>query len=321
MARRRRVPYKPDKFQVHGRRAADWVLSKSGVLALCLVLVVGLFIAVAVVLTGREKREDEAWTAYYEAAGDVEKLTAAVETYRSGSARPYLLLSLASASVRRPVDEEGQPKEESAAQREERLHRAEAALRELTEDYPEHYMRLYGLALLGLVLEEEGRHREAVAVLLEALEEEEPGTLEPKLRCDIGRNYVLAGDPEAARPHLEIAAEATGTVFLPSVYRGGQQREVPAVWKENAEYLLSRIGRRERAIPVPKPGERPEPRKGEEREKTEQPGEQQEEEREEPGHEETEAGEPAAAEPGAAVQEDVGDAPAQDDGGAPAQAD
>ena len=283
----------------------------------------GLHAAVILVHT-HNAAEDAAWTAIYRYRGETKRLEAALEAYGSTSARPYMLLRLARAAADPPTDEEGRRKAEPSAERRERLGRAEASLRSLVGEYPKHYLRLYALSLLGLVLEEQGRYLEAVDTLKEALDAA-PGTLEPKLHFDIGRNYVLSGDPESARRYLERAAESTRMVTEPPMQEGMPARRVKPVWRENAEYLLARIGPGERAIRLPKPGEKPEPAAEEpERQEETKPGVEPQEEPEQPaakpGQEEEPEPEERPDEPEGAGREEAREPAAKETGAeAPAE--
>ncbi len=293
MAKRKRVPHKPDAFQSHAGRAAVAIADRGKIIVVCFALVVVVFAITFAVLHSRASAQENAWTAFYHARGNSTKLRRALEVYGSSPTRPHMLMAIArtymTPSAEENVDKPDEAKEDSKEERAARLERAEAArkarlqraeraLRELTDDYPDHFYNVLGLNLLGLVLEEQGRYdkrkyEEAAAVLERALEKA-PKTLDPKIRYDIGRNYVLAGKPdgnewgnahdipEAARLLLERAAGATRQVTIrPRPYRFPVR--VEADWIANAKYLDARIGPLERAIPVPKerePAPRPAPR-------------------------------------------------------------
>ncbi len=294
MARRKRVPHKPDAFQSHGGRAAVAIAERGKIMVVCFALVVVVFAITFAILHSRASAEENAWTAFYHARGNSAKLRRALEAYGSSPARPHMLMEIArtymSPSAEENVDETDEAKDESTEERNARLQRAadarkarfqraERALRELTDGYPDHFYNVLGLNLLGLVLEEQGRYdkrkyEEAAAVLERALEKA-PKTLDPKIRYDIGRNYVLAGKPagdewgkahdipEAARLFLEKAAGATRQVTIrPRPYRFPVR--VEADWIGNAKYLNAQMGPGERAIPVPKkrePAPRPTPKR------------------------------------------------------------
>ncbi|MHC4202669.1 MAG: hypothetical protein ACYSU0_21975, partial [Planctomycetota bacterium] len=294
MARRKRVPHKPDAFQSHGGRAAVAIAERGKIIAVCFVLLVVVFAITFAVLHSQASEEENAWAAFYRARGNSARLRRALEAYGSSPARPHMLMAIArtymapSAEERFPAPEETKDEstEERAARlrraetaRKARLRRAERALGELTDDYPDHFYNMLGLNLLGLVLEEQGRYDkrkfEEAATVLERALEKAPKTLDPKIRYDIGRNYVLAGKPagnewrnahdipKAARLLLEKAAGATRQVRIrPQPYRFPVW--VEADWIGNAKYLHAQIGPGERAIPVPKkraPAPRPTPKK------------------------------------------------------------
>jgi tetratricopeptide (TPR) repeat protein len=241
MARSRRVPYRPDGFQRHGHRVVGWIRERATLFAVALVVMLAVFVVALVLAHVHEASEERAWKAYEDSLGDLGRLEAAVDAYGSTLARPYKLLALANALKRRPLDEEGEPLEETEDERRRRLERAEDALRDLLEDHSDHVLRLDALSLLGLILEEQGRHREAIEALQKALEAAALGAADPRIRYDIGRNYVLSGDEERARVHLKEALSRSS----------GE-----AMWRQNARYLLARTGRGERTIRVPGVGER-----------------------------------------------------------------
>jgi len=258
MARPRRVPYRPDGFQTYGRVVAAWILDRGTLVTAGLGALAILFVVVAIFVRVRSSAEERAWSALYRAGGDVAALEAALAAYGSTGAKPFTLAALARSLMEAPRDESGKLKDESQADRDSRMRRAESALRELVEEYPDHRMRLYGLTMLARVLEEQGRHQDAIAELREALKAD-PGTLEPMLRYDIGRNYCLAGSPGEARPFLERATEMSTRRLVYQERWGGVPQEVSPVWRENAEYLLAKVGRLERRVTLPKPPEPPGP--------------------------------------------------------------
>jgi tetratricopeptide (TPR) repeat protein len=253
MARQKRVPYRSDAFQQGGRVAAGWffdrgiIIGIAGALLLA-VLVIGVFVSRSSALG-----DESAWTAYFQAEGKTEKLEAALGAHSSETVRPYVLLALANARLRMPSDDEGKPKPETATERLARLQKAEQALTELVDGFGRHYLRMYGLVLLGSVQEERGEYARAVASFKDALGAK-PGSLEPKIKYDIGRNLYLAGKPDEARPFLQRAVElTTKTLLIPERY-GSPPSQVKPVWRENAEYLLAKIGRGERAVAAPAAG-------------------------------------------------------------------
>ena len=253
MARPKRVPYRPDTFQEKGRKVFDWVREReAGAIVVIVVLVLGFVLAV-VFVTRHNTNEQSALGALYRHRGDLKRLEQALQEYGSTSARPLTLLAVAGINLRRPLDDAGEPEEETDAARQERLARAEKALRTLVDEYPKHELHLYGLTLLGAVLEEEGRYEDAVKELKAALGIA-PATLEAKVRYDLGRLHVLMGDEGAARPYLlEARARSSREIDVPSPYGGRSTRQKPA-WFLNAEYLLARIGTGEKRVEFPKPG-------------------------------------------------------------------
>jgi len=256
MARRKRIPYKPDAFQTQGRRIATFLLKRGTLLVAGLVLALVLFVVAAIVTDIHATAEENAWTALGRAGGDVAKLRAALAEYGSCEARPFALFAIGRAELERPR-EGGKPKPERDEERAARLSRADNALGELVDEYPDHFLHLYALCLRAQLIEERGNYRDAAAVFETALASASRG-MAPKLEYDIGRNYYLAGMPKAARPHLEEAAGAGRTIY-------GE----PAEWILNARYLLARIGPRERAIslevPEKKADEPAEPKKAPEK--------------------------------------------------------
>jgi len=245
MARRKRIPYKPDAFQSQGRRIATFLLERGTLIVAGLVLALIVFIAAAVVTSIRATSEENAWTALGRTGGDLTKLRAALAEYGSCEARPFVLFAIGRAELEQPR-ENGKPKPETDDDRSARLSRADNALGELVDDYPDHFLHLYALCLRGQLIEERGNYRDAAAAFETALASASRG-MAPKLEYDIGRNYFLAGMPKAARPHLEEAAGAGRTIY-------GE----PAEWILNARYLLARIGPRERAISLDVPKKEPE---------------------------------------------------------------
>ncbi len=254
MARRKRIPYKPDAFQSHGRRLASVLLDRGRLIVAGLVLAVVGFIVAAIVTSIHATAEDGAWESFGRSGGDVEKLRAALEEYGSCEARPFVLFALARAEIQAPT-EEGKPKPESDDDRAARLARAEDALGELTDDYPGHFLHFYALCLSGKILEERGDYRDAAAVFETALASS-PKSVAPKLEYDIGRNYYLAGMPKIARSHLERMRNANRMVQVP--FYGNQTVPMEADWIGNGRYLLARIGPGEEAISLEEPEKKPE---------------------------------------------------------------
>lgn len=224
---RKRVPYKPDRFQRLAGPVGEWARRSVSWLSLSLVAALVAFVVGAVLLKGRAASEDAAWAALYRAGPDVEKLEEALSAYRGSAAGPYITFALARSRMDQRT-EEGRKN-------------AEELLEELLREHAEHYLKLYALECLSAVQEEDGRYREAIETLKTALESD-PGTLEPKLHYDIGRNYARLGDVESATIHLERAAMSN--VMVTDVMFGRVRQVVPP-WRENTEYLLARLGHRE----------------------------------------------------------------------------
>jgi len=245
MARRKRIPYKPDAFQSQGRRFVSALLDRGKLIAAVLVLAVAAFVVATVLASIRNTAEEGAWSAFAHAGGDGTKLRAAIAEYGSCTARPFMLFSLARMEIE-PPQEDGKPKPEKAEVRSARLSRVEDSLRELLDDYPDHFLYLHALCLKGQLAEERGEYRDAAAIF-ETARVSAPRRMDPKLRYDIGRNYYLAGMPKEARSHLELAAAAGRKVY-------GK----PADWILNARYLLARIGPGNRGISLEEPKKRPE---------------------------------------------------------------
>jgi tetratricopeptide (TPR) repeat protein len=250
MARQKRVPHKPDAFQKQAQVVASWLLDRGTIIGMSLVLIIVAIIVGALVSRSSAKADEKGWTAYYKAAGDIEKLEGLLEGQSSGSSRPFALLALASARLEAPADDEGKPKKETEEERAARLKKAEEPLREITKEYPDHYLNIYALMLLGELLEERGEYTQAVEMFQKAIASE-TGTLEPKLHYDIGRNLFLAGKTEEARLPLERAKElSTKILYIPERY-GQRPTPTKPLYRENAEYLLAKIGRGERAVVQP----------------------------------------------------------------------
>ena len=262
MARQKRVPHKPDAFQKRAGAVATWLLERGTIISIGIGAAVVAIIVGALVSRSSAQADENAWTAYYKAAGEKDKekkLEQVLEEHPTSSARPFVLMALASARLEAPVDDDGKPREEADEERAARLRTVEEPLRELSQDYPDHYLNLYALMLLGELLEERGEYSEAVDVFQNALGAE-PGTLEPKLRYDIARNLYLDGRTDEARQPLLLAVELSSKViYVPERY-GQRPRPTKPVWRENAEYLLAKIGRGERA---PAPEKKPEEATGE----------------------------------------------------------
>jgi tetratricopeptide (TPR) repeat protein len=258
MARRKRIPYKPDAFQSYGRTLASSVFVRGRLIIAGLVLAVVAFVMAAVLTSMSATAEQGAWTALGRAGGDTEKLQAVLAEYGSCEARPFMLYAAARVDIA-PLVEDGRPKREDAADRSARLSRVESAIDELTNDYPDHYLFFYALCLRGQLTEERGNFQDA-AVIFESALASAPNSMAPKVKYDIGRNYYLAGMPKAARSPLEMAAAATRTVTVQR--RGADFRlrnvRVEADWIGNARYLLARLGPGERAISLEIPKKVPE---------------------------------------------------------------
>ncbi len=212
MARRKRVPFRPDAFQAHGRRMAFVILDRGRIFVVCLVLAAVGFIVAVVVMQSRATAEEDAWASLHQAGDETAKLKDTLADSASTSARPWVLFSLARAEIEPPLEDK-KPKKETPEERKARFSRAGEALRSLVDEYPDHFMNLYALSLMGLVLEEEGRYQDAVDVLRRALDKA-PKRLDPKIRYDIGRNYVLAGRANvppagrSGRPSREAVSRA-----------------------------------------------------------------------------------------------------------------
>lgn len=266
MARRKRIPYRPDAFQSYGRRLTSGILDRGRLLIVGLVLAVVVFVVAAIVTSMHATAEEGAWTALGHSGGDVAKLRAALAEYGSCEARTFMLFAVARAEIE-PPEEDGRPRPESDDERAARLSRAEDALGELTDDHPGHFLHFYALCLRGQVIEERGRYRDAAAIFETAVASA-PKSMVPKIEYDIGRNYYLAGMPGVARSYLERLAGATRTVQvrIPVPGYGYQTIEQEADWIGNARYLLARIGPGERAIPLEEPAREPdkEPEKSDE---------------------------------------------------------
>ncbi len=262
MARRKRIPYKPDAFQSYGRSLASTVFVRGRLIIAGLVLAVVAFVVAAILTDMSATAEQSAWTALGRARGDAEKLKAVLAEYGSCEARPFMLYAIARVNIEQP-EEDGRPKREDDVDRAARLSRVEVALDEFTDDYPDHFLHFYALCLRGQLTEERGNFQDA-AVIFETAKASAPNSMQPKLEYDIGRNYYLAGMPKSARSPLEMAAGATRTVTVRR--RGPDFRlrpvRVEADWIGNARYLLARLGPGERAIslevPVNVPEEAPE---------------------------------------------------------------
>ena len=259
MARPKRVPYKPDRFQEKGLRVISWLREREAATVVAVVVVVLGFI-LAVVFVGRyDTNEENALSALYNHRGDVDRLEEALAAYGSTSARPFTLLQVAVVDIEEPLDDNGKPKKETDAERGERLARAEKVLRTLVDEYPTHELYPYGLTLLGAVLEEQGEYQDGVDVLKKALEVA-PATLEAKIRYDVGRLYVLMKDNGSARPYLlEARAKSSRQIQAPSPDGRGWSMQAPA-WFQNAEHLLARIGTGEKQIEFPEPEPPPKPK-------------------------------------------------------------
>jgi tetratricopeptide (TPR) repeat protein len=255
VARRKKVAFKPDAFQAMGTHVAGALSGRGMAIIAGVVAGTVLIVVLAFVLRSSAAAEENAWVAYYKAGGDVERLRAAMETYRSGDVRPFMLFSIARAEAEPPRDEKGELKDEKKDEREVRLGRATKTLERLVEEYPRHYLRTYGLMLLGQLREQMKDYAGAGAAFREALGAD-PGSLEPALQYHVGRALYLAGAPEEARVHLERAVELSSKMlYMPSQW-GGPPRPVQPVWRENARYLLARIGREERVL-LPEPAAPP----------------------------------------------------------------
>jgi tetratricopeptide (TPR) repeat protein len=259
MARPKRVPYKPDRFQEKGRKVVSWLREREAATLVAVAVVVLGFI-LTVVLVGRYgANEEDALNALYNHRGNVDRLEEALTAYGSTSARPFTLLQVAVIDIEEPLDDDGKPKKETDAEREKRLARAEKVLRTLVDGYPTHELYPYGLTLLGAVLEEQGEYQDGVDVLRKALEVA-PATLEAKIRYDVGRLYVLMEDNDSARPYLlEARAKSSRQIQAPSPDGRGWSMQAPA-WFQNAEHLLARIGTGEKQVEFPKPEPPPEPK-------------------------------------------------------------
>jgi len=265
MARRKRIPYRPDAFQSQGRRIASFFFERGTLIVAGLVLALVVFIVAAVVTDIHGTSEENAWTALGRAGGDIAKLRAALAEYDSCEARPFVLFAIGRAELEQPQDD-GKPKPETDDDRSARLSRAENALGELTDEYPDHFLHLYALCLRGQLIEERGNYRDAAAAF-ETARATAPKGMAPKLEYDIGRNYYLAGMPKAARSHLETAAGAGRTVIVevPVPGYGLRRVEQEADWIASARYLLARIGPGERAISLEVPEKEPDKPEGSEK--------------------------------------------------------
>ncbi|MHC4249283.1 MAG: hypothetical protein ACYS9X_09165, partial [Planctomycetota bacterium] len=135
MARRKRIPYRPDAFQSYGRRAASTLLERGKLIVAALVLAVAGFVVAAIVMNMQATAEEGAWTTLGRAGGDLAKLRAALAEYGSCEARPFMLFATARSEIE-PPQEDGKPKPESDDERAARLARAEGVLGELMDDYP-----------------------------------------------------------------------------------------------------------------------------------------------------------------------------------------
>ena len=138
MARRKRIPYKPDGFQSYGRSLASSVFVRGRLIVAGLVLAVVAFIVAAIVTTIGATAEEGAWTALGRSGGDAAKLRAVLAEYGSCEARPFMLFAVARADIE-PPEEDGKPKGETDDDRSARLSRVEDALGQLTDDYPDHF--------------------------------------------------------------------------------------------------------------------------------------------------------------------------------------
>jgi hypothetical protein len=259
MAKPKRVPYKPDRFQEKGRTVISWLREREATTVVAVVVVVLGFI-LAVVFVGRyDTNEENALGALFHHRGEMDRIEEALAAYGSTSARPFMLLQVAVVGIEEPLDDDGKPKKETDVERGERLARAERVLRTLVEEYPGHELYPYGLTLLGTVLEERGEYQDGVEVLKNALEIA-PATLEAKIRYDVGRLYVLMKDEDSARPYLlEARAKTSVLIEAPSPDGRGWSPQTPD-WFQNAEHLLARIGTGEKRIEFPKPEPPPKPK-------------------------------------------------------------
>lgn len=240
MARRKKIPYRPDGYLRHAGAVAA-LISSRGLWAGAVLALSGVaLVVVAFVAMRSAGAEETALAAYDEARGDARKLEAWLEEHWSSALRPDVLMSLASELARAPTDGDGKPVKEDDASRERRLAKAERALRELADGHPRFSRRIPAMILLAQVIEEAAakaprRYEEAAAVLERALGLE-PGELAFPIQYHLGRVWWLAGREDRARKALQVAT--SGRAGVSGVF----PRERKAQWREDAEYLLARIG-------------------------------------------------------------------------------
>ncbi len=245
--------YEPDLFQGKLRGPLEWVANHTNIFVIVIVTVFLVMTGMVFISKALSARDDRAWEAVAAALEPVdamrgpqdperthrvaENLIAVGKSHAGTPAEGVALLRAGMLYLDLAV---------SIADDEERkaeLDLAGNAVAEFLGRCKGHPMTPFAHQAMGQIHEESGRFEEAAGEFKEALKSDPDIFLKPKLEYDIGRVLYLTGEFEESRPWLERAA------WDDRRYPGLRQG-MDYLWRENANYLLSRIAGKGEAEPA-----------------------------------------------------------------------